>query len=463
MFRALFAAVLSLSIALTGTAFAEADALHRLSLAEAVTHAIERSPANETASRAESAARARVNVVRAEALPRISVVAQVNRSTGNVVPGATFAMNGVPGVAGPPGATRFGGGAWQTAAGITAGWDVLELVRRPTLVDAAEAEVTATKAGSNATRLAVTARVVEVYVVVAEARAVETAAIASEARTKTFHDVVRTLVAQKLRPDLDLARADTDAASAHILVEKTRLSVTAAQARLAEAIGEPDWSVDIVTNELVGAPPSPGTTTASNPTVVAYEEKAKAADARASGARLGALPRIELLGAAWLRGGGYVLGGPNSGDAAGLLPDTPNWALGVVTTWTPTDIAVSSARATAENASAGVDRARASEAAMAFSADEKIARAAWSTASAIGAQTRTALDSARKAGEIAATRYTTGLGGVVEVADAERALAAAERDDALARYDGWRALAAYYRARGDLGPFLAAAKTASKP
>jgi hypothetical protein len=68
------------------------------------------------------------------AVPKVSVVEQVNRSTGNVVPGATFGMPRIPGAQGPPGETRFGGGAWQTTAGVTASWDILEIARRRTIV-----------------------------------------------------------------------------------------------------------------------------------------------------------------------------------------------------------------------------------------------------------------------------------------------------------------------------------------
>lgn len=62
-----------------------------------------------TATARESSADARVSIAKADGTPRVSVLGQLNRSTGNVVPGATFAITGVPGVQGPPGATHSGG------------------------------------------------------------------------------------------------------------------------------------------------------------------------------------------------------------------------------------------------------------------------------------------------------------------------------------------------------------------
>ncbi len=64
------------------------------------------------------------------------------------------------------------------------------------------------------------------------------------------------------------------------------------------------------------------------------------------------------------------------------------------------------------------------------------------------------LEAARAAREQAAARYKTGLGSVVEVADAQRLLVQAETDDALAKLGVWRGLLAVAAARGDLAPFL---------
>src|SRR5262249_49443744 len=149
-----------------------------------------------------------------------------------------FYLTGIPGVQGPPGATRFGGGTFQSVAGVSASWDVLELVRQPKVVGAAKATVTATRAQSEATRLTIAAETADAYLLVVEARALASAAQASEERTQTFHDVVATLVGQQLRPDLDLARAETDLVGARILVDKTRVGVVVTSAKLAESVGE---------------------------------------------------------------------------------------------------------------------------------------------------------------------------------------------------------------------------------
>jgi len=51
-------------------------------------------------------------------------------------------------------------------------------------------------------------------------------------------------------------------------------------------------------------------------------------------------------------------------------------------------------------------------------------------------------------------RYRSGIGNIVEVAEAERILTQAEIDDALAKLGVWRALLGVAAATGDLQLFL---------
>ena len=64
------------------------------------------------------------------------------------------------------------------------------------------------------------------------------------------------------------------------------------------------------------------------------------------------------------------------------------------------------------------------------------------------------LDAARMGEQQANARYRSGLGNIVEVAEAERILTQAEIDDALAKLGVWRALLGVAAAKGDLQPFL---------
>ena len=64
------------------------------------------------------------------------------------------------------------------------------------------------------------------------------------------------------------------------------------------------------------------------------------------------------------------------------------------------------------------------------------------------------LEAAQATEEQSRARYQAGLGTIIEVADAERLLTAAETDDSLARLNVWRAMLALASADGNLSPFL---------
>jgi outer membrane protein TolC len=72
----------------------------------------------------------------------------------------------------------------------------------------------------------------------------------------------------------------------------------------------------------------------------------------------------------------------------------------------------------------------------------------------IAENTPIALKAARDAEQQATARYRSGLASVDAVAEAERLLAQAENDDAVARLNVRRAELLLARAVGDLSPFL---------
>jgi outer membrane protein TolC len=73
----------------------------------------------------------------------------------------------------------------------------------------------------------------------------------------------------------------------------------------------------------------------------------------------------------------------------------------------------------------------------------------------VAANTPVEVAAAHAAAEQAGARYQAGLGAIDQVAEAQRLLAQAEIDDALARLAVWRALLSVAVAAGDLQPFLA--------
>jgi outer membrane protein len=85
------------------------------------------------------------------------------------------------------------------------------------------------------------------------------------------------------------------------------------------------------------------------------------------------------------------------------------------------------------------------------------ALAALKGARRIAQSTPIAVSSARAALQQASARYQSGLAPIDDVAQAQRLLAQAQIDDALARLSVWRARFQVETARGNIQPFLAEA------
>jgi outer membrane protein TolC len=138
----------------------------------------------------------------------------------------------------------------------------------------------------------------------------------------------------------------------------------------------------------------------------------------------------------------------------GLLPDTSNWGAGLTFTFPVFDIFGIRARHRVEVGNESAEQARYAQVVQALRADDARARAQLEAARLIADNTPIELNAAQEAETRARSRYEAGLAPLTELADAERLLAQAEIDEALARVAVWQALLAESAARGDLTPFL---------
>jgi outer membrane protein TolC len=96
---------------------------------------------------------------------------------------------------------------------------------------------------------------------------------------------------------------------------------------------------------------------------------------------------------------------------------------------------------------------------LALKTQEARARAIIAAAYEIAANTPRQLQAARDSDTQARARYDAGLTSVLEVAEAQRLLAEAESENAVANLAVWRALLAEAVLRGNLQPFLNQVRT----
>jgi outer membrane protein len=423
-----------------------------ISLDEAVSYALAHNPRMRTETANVDAARARVDEARTTELPGIGISAEINRSTGNTVPGTFFPLTGFPTISGSLRGRKFDGGTFQTGASLWASWDVTSIAREAAQVDYALAGSSEARARTSARRLEVAFDAADGYLVVLEARETVKAARAGVERGRVFVTIVKSLVAQDLRPGVDAARADAELAVAETDVARAEQNELESRAAFAQALGDPSNRHEPGSSILVDhlGEPAGADRAASHPLVLAADAAADRANRAEGVVKLEYLPRVQLLGCVWLRGSG-LYGSP----ADGLVPDVPNWAVGATASWSILDIPGTEARSRAANAEHAAAVARRDEVALAVETEMQRALAARKGALAVLQTTPTALTSARQAEEQALARYRSALSQAVEVADAERLLTQAQVNDALARLQVLRADLLVARAAGDLEPFLA--------
>jgi outer membrane protein TolC len=200
------------------------------------------------------------------------------------------------------------------------------------------------------------------------------------------------------------------------------------------------------------APPSSALplTARRNPSLLEADAGVAAAQAQVHAAALQYLPRLELVAALWVRGSGLY----DPSGAHGLLPDTPNWAAGLVVSWPLLELFGARARVRLAQVQTTVQMAQRDELLQAIQSQVDAARATLDAAMRVAQNTPAALAAARATEQQAQARYRAGLYTVLEVAEAQRLLAQVESEDAVARLAIQRARLLICRALGDLEPCL---------
>jgi len=425
-----------------------------LTLEQAVRQAVDRYPAvREQRARAKAADEG-VAVARTAYLPRVDLLWQETRATHNNVFGLSLPQAVVPPVSGPV-LPRSGDSAWGSAAGALISWDAIDFGQRKAAIDAARAQEVAASARTAVTELDVAAAAADAFLTVLAADASVRAAQANVDRLQVFANAVRTLVTNQLRPGIDQSRAEAELALARNQLLQAQQTADIARASLAEAIGRPTDTIGVAPGTVTELPPPAAASGAVDihPAARAALASVEAVRARERVLERSALPHIALQSAVSGRGSGAVM--PGVADTAdGLWPRVPNWAVGVSVTLPVTEYFAVKPRRRVEEQNELAERAHYDLTIATLRTQQVRAQAVMKAAAAI-AQNMPAVRSAAEETQLRArARYDSGLASITEVAEAQRVLAQAESDDAVARLAVWRALLAQSQAAGDLTPFL---------
>ena len=429
-----------------------------LDLLGAVELALNRHPSvRESRAREEAAGEGRA-AARLAYVPHLDLMWQQNRATRANLFGMMLPQGGVPGISGPvlDGEELSPSSVWGSAGGLLMTWEIADFGQRAAGVDLASAGVAAALARGVLTQLDIAAAAADAFVVTLAADERVRAAMANVQRVEVFRQSVAILVENQLRPGADLARADAELAAARIQLIQAEQAAELGRIALAEALGIDGSVPPLDPGRLLDpAPPPAGTVPPpeQHPSARAQEAAIEVVRARETLAARSYLPQITFQSTVFARGSGATVDGVNR-DGNGLLPQVSNWAAGLSVTFPLMDIFSATTRQRLEAANARAEEARYDETLQRLRAEEASAQALVRAAEQIAVQTPVQLQAARLAELQAAGRYNAGLGTMVEVADAQRVLAQAEADQALARLGIWRARLAEAHAGGDLTGFL---------
>lgn len=426
-----------------------------ITLNEAVQLARQNYPSLKEARARASAAHESVAVARTAYLPRLDMVWQENRATRNNVFGLLLPQSVIPSVSGPVLASSPDS-VWGSAAGVLLAWDAVDFGLRKANVDTARAQQAAAEARIQVTELDAASRAADAFLSLVAAGETVRIAAASVDRLQVFADAVRVLVANQLRPGAEQSRAEAELAVArNQLIQATQTS-DLARVVLADAIGTPGVRVEVAGERLKDLPAveAPGAVDVkAHPAARADEAAIDVVRARERALDRAFFPKVSFQAATAARGSGAEAPGQTL-DGNGLLPQVSNWAAGISVTFPAFEIFSAHARKRVEVQNALAETAHYEQTLQTLTTQQARAEALMTAAIAIARNTPVERQAATEAEVRARARYENGLTSITEVADAQRLLAQAETDDALARLSVWRALLARAQVRGDLEPFL---------
>ncbi len=407
-----------------------------------------------------NAAAAGIQLARTTYLPRIDMLAQANRATRNNVFGLLLPQGTIPSISGPVLGTNNFGTAWGSAIGVLVTWEPFDFGLRKASVNAASAARVQQEASLKRTQFEIAVAAADAYVTLIAAQETVRAAQAGVDRAEVLFRTIGALVNAQLRPGADASRAQAELAAARTQLIQAQQAVEVSRANFPRFVGLDPVQISVSAPKLLQLPPQSDAApldTAANPLSVEQNAVVEQLKAQLRTLERSYFPRFYLQGVAYARGTGAEVIGNNLGGLNGLAPSTQDYALGFTVTFPVMDRASIQAREAGQAANIRAETARYEQIATDLKARWNVAVAILGGATSVAANTPVQVAAARAATEQATARYRSGLGNIDAVAEAQRLLAQAEIDDALARLSVWRALLGVATAAGDLQPYLAEA------
>ncbi|HSN29078.1 MAG TPA: TolC family protein, partial [Kofleriaceae bacterium] len=304
-----------------------------MSLREAIAYARDHQPSLQAALARVAVAQEQAQLPRAEWSPKVLAGAELLVGTNNNTT-ASYGSIGwlVPRVGGTPANAPV---SWtpepSTLAGVGVAQEVYDFGRLTAQANALDLFARAASEDAQLANLDLTLFVEESFYAVAGSHAVLEAADAAVTRATAHRDLAKAGVDAKLRPPIELTRAEADLAKFEVERAKAQGAVTAAQAVLGAAIGAPG-AVDAGADDVAYAPDAKldlerdPAVRAANDALAGQRELTHAIEAERR-------PDLSLFAGITGRAGGSEVTTNPSPAGGGWLPDVPNYDALVMLTW----------------------------------------------------------------------------------------------------------------------------------
>ena len=419
-----------------------------MSLREAIAYAREHQPSLQAAIARVAVAQEQAQLPRAAWSPKVAAGAELLVGTNNNTTASYGGPIGffVPRIGGTPANAPT---KWtpepSTLAGVGVLQEVYDFGRLTSQASALDFFAKAAEEDAKLADLDLTLYVEESFYAVAGAHAVLRAAEAAVQRATSHRDLAKAGVDAKMRPPIELTRAEADLARFEVERVRAQGSVTSAQAVLAAAIGAPDPAIDAGLDDVTHA--APPTLDAAVHELDQKDPAMRAANDALQGQRdvthaieAEKHPDLALVAGLTGRAGGTPVEANPTPAGGGWLPDVPNWDAMVMLTWPLFDRTIDVRAETSRR----LERVRAAE--LAAQREQLTGRAAqiyvdFQVAQSALPALQRSLDAARANQDQADARFKTGFATAVELADAEALLTDAEIQLAIGQFQLARARA----------------------
>lgn len=429
-----------------------------LSLMQAVNTAIKNFPSIRTARFRLQATKADVTLAKTAYLPRLDMMSQAMRTSNNLMTGTILpqVLDVIPIQSGVEEKNPSMKSYWGVNHGANFNWLLYDFGLRGANVQLAEAQRKLASANIRLTELDVAYKAADDYLLtvanIATIRAQQSTVERMQAAALTAH----TLVDSGLRAGVDAALADFELSQARISLIGAERAAELSRVDLAEDLGLAGAVIQVIADPLISSPGRtfrvPKLIPVNHPLLQARGAAITIESARVKVQDKAYNPHLFFTTAMWGRGSGVR--GLQSPVADGIVPHIPNYSVGFTVAFPALDIFEIRARKAHASADEQAEKSNFDLAVQILEQKDARARVLLREARRVADETPTLVRAARENQVKTLERYGVGLADMVAVAQAERMLAGAEVQNAIAQVEVWRAILASAYVQGDLKPFL---------